>query len=152
MSGLLTGCESPTEPSGELAFPLCEPSAALTIRCPAGAGQCLLVSDDDIADALFLFGGAPAGLQPWGGRALGMRKVPVDDIEALARVDDQKLLIMGSHSRKENCKPVPGRQRFFTARLTEDGLQPLGRVIQAPSSDAAAILETARKERCTVSW
>ena len=99
--------------------PLCEPSAA--VPSPFAPGE-LLVADNEIDDALFVFARSPAGL------LTGQRRLPMppglrpDDIEALA-VHRGDLFVVGSHSRNKRCEPRPHRARIRQLRAVGGALE-----------------------------
>jgi len=137
---LLAGCSDQPSEGGRLPFPVCEPSAALAIECPDSGQQCLVVADDDLTENLFLFTPARSGPALLGPKFLPLPKPAVDDIEALALLERQTILIFGSHSRKKNCKPVMDRARFQVAQIAPGVLRTPVRFVQTPRGDAAALL------------
>ncbi len=141
----LAGCSETAPVTRALPYPVCEPSAALTIDCPDSGRQCLLVADDDVTDRLFLFRLPDSALALVGPLSLPLPRPTVDDIEALARLDGQNILLFGSHSRKKNCKPVRDRERFQVIRMTLEGLQAPDRFVQAPPGGAAELLKADAK-------
>jgi len=124
---LLAGCEPLWENAADLPYPVCEPSAALMTDCPGVSGKCVIVADDDITNKLFLFPLSVTGLGVSEFRSLHLEGATVDDIEALVGLGPQRLLILGSHSRKKSCKTVLDRRKILVADIRADKLHPLQR-------------------------
>jgi hypothetical protein len=82
-------------------YPVCEPSAVVKMTCPDSEGSCLLVGDNESDDTLFLYPVKSGRLDSAAQIELGLGKLEIDDIEAVAKLDEHRVLIMGSHSRNK---------------------------------------------------
>ena len=106
-------------------YPLCEGSAALLLNCPVTEDNddCLLVADNEQADALFLFvvdnGTIKAKSQD---KLRFTDNAEVSDIEALVDRGDEKILAFGSHSRNTRCEADKKRRRFAEISLSGDAI------------------------------
>lgn len=119
------------EASGEVlgAAPLCEPSAAL--RAPWDANQ-ILVADNEVHDTLFELELRGGRLEVVGSAAMPARRRP-RDIEALAALSGERILVVGSHSRNKRCEARPKRQRLRVLQRAPDGaLEEVSFVDSAP--------------------
>ena len=108
-------------------YPLCEASAAAWIPCPDDPGvTCLLVGDNELPQALFVF--------PFDGHQLDVvRRHQLDitpvlsskddfelaDIEALTVLGSGEVLIYGSHSRNNACERKKKRRRYVSIKLQQ---------------------------------
>jgi hypothetical protein len=109
------------------AFPVCEPSAAALVPCEEAAPACLLLGDNEEEANLYLYGIRDRrSLEP----ASGAFAVPlgdeVSDIEAIARIGTNEILVFGSHGRDRACGPEGKRRRFLRARFENGRLEALG--------------------------
>ena len=137
---LFISCNSSTEASKVLEilgeYPLCEPSAVVKITCPNGNGDCLLVGDNEINDALFVYPVNSGKLQSEQQQELSLEDVKISDIEAIASLANNQFLIVGSHSRNSRCETKTKRQRWVQARISDDSIQPINEVVQTPKIDS----------------
>ncbi len=92
--------------------PLCEASAALIVDCPGSSGSCLLVGDNERKDSLFWFRLDGAPLENAEQQQLQFTGGKIDDIEALAKLRNGRIIAFGSHSRTTKCEDRPDRRRF----------------------------------------
>jgi hypothetical protein len=109
-------------------FPLCEASAALRVACPGGDGDCLLVGDNEEGRELYLFPIRDQKINSDGQRALDLRAGDgneISDIEALASVSSDEILVFASHSRNSICEVKPKRRQFGTLKLSNARTQVL---------------------------
>lgn len=125
------------------AAPLCEASAALAIDCPTGAGRCLLVGDNEVGRALFLFRLNSQGIDP-----ASQRELPLDghaelaDIEAMAALPNGRVAVFGSHARASDCEIKPKRHRHgIVERITASGVSVA--VVQSDAIGCAALFGSA---------
>jgi len=90
--------------------PVCEPSAALAVRCTDDASAtCVWVGDNERDEEIFQYRiGAGGELEPAATFALEPKGLEVGDVEALAQGKDG-VLVFGSHSRKSDCTDDHGR-------------------------------------------
>jgi hypothetical protein len=97
-------------------WPLCEASAAL----PAPWGeQLVLIADNERDDQLFVFtveNGKLAAKKVW---QMPAKQRP-NDIEALARLG-REVVLVGSHSRNNQCETRENRQRLRRLTVRQDG-------------------------------
>jgi hypothetical protein len=93
-------------------YPVCEPSAAVKVTCPESGENCLLVGDNEQKKAVFLYPVSSKELELTNQTQLSLEK-KISDIEAIAKLDNNKVLIFGSHSRNSKCEVKPKRQRFL---------------------------------------
>lgn len=103
----VTATAAPT-PLG--AHPLCEPSAALAM--PDGS---VLIGDNEVEHQLFVARYADGALRDLVGQAFASSEVKADeieDIEALAGLGGDQVLVVGSHSRNKKCALQPERRRL----------------------------------------
>src|SRR5574341_2193258 len=122
-------------------YPVCEPSAVVKVTCPASAGDCLLVGDNESDAELFLY---PVNAERVGSAAqksLSLGAVEIGDIEALAKLDESRVLIMGSHSRNSTCETKQKRRRFVQATVLRDKLEPRGQMVESPEIKAKNLFE-----------
>ncbi|MCH9675742.1 MAG: DUF3616 domain-containing protein [Gammaproteobacteria bacterium] len=131
-------------------YPVCEASAAIAIPCPDGK-PCILVADNEIRDALFRFpivGGQilvdqrttlPFAAKRRQGKPVRASSVSISDVEALARLDDRSVLIVGSHSRNKECKSRKNRLRYVAGSIEADGIGP----------GAASVVTSKKKLNCS---
>jgi hypothetical protein len=102
-------------------FPLCEASAALIIACPNGKGDCLLVGDNEQRNDLFVFNIQDGVIDPRSQKMLSMalsKDNELSDIEALAALSSDTVLVVGSHSRNTKCEANKKRRRFMEVKLS----------------------------------
>lgn len=103
-------------------FPLCEASSALLATCPGGDGECLLVGDNEQGKELYLFPIRDQKLDSGAQRAfdlhLGDGK-EISDIEALAGVSGDEILVFASHSRNTSCEVKPKRRQFARVSVSK---------------------------------
>ena len=142
-------------------FPLCEASSALLVTCPGGDGECLLVGDNEQGKELYLFPVQDHKLNSDAQRAfdlhLGDGK-EISDIEALAGVSGDEILVFASHSRNTSCEVKPKRRQFGKVSLSKaqtavvDTLPPKkvtcehlfgNRALDAPMKAACEAIDTA---------
>lgn len=117
-------------------YPVCEPSAVAKITCPDSEGSCLLVGDNESDGTLFLYPVKSGMLDSVAQVELGLGKLEIDDIEAIAKLDEHRVLIMGSHSRNKECETKKKRRRFVQARVMGNKLEPIGQIIESPEINA----------------
>lgn len=103
-------------------YPVCEPSAALTVPCSDGSGAtCAWIGDNEQSASLFQYtidgDGRLAPAEPF---EISLGDAKVGDIEALAS-SAGGVVAMGSHSRKSSC--ARDDQRIAVALLTGDPVQ-----------------------------
>lgn len=123
-----------------LGYPVCEPSAALIVPCIGKPGQCLLVGDNETADAVFLY---PLGTgQPDVAdmQVIKFGKLEVGDIESMVKLDDQTLLLLGSHSRNSSCEIKVKRRRLMLVSDWGKGPALAASLSQTAELSAAALL------------
>lgn len=110
--------------------PLCEASAAL--RLPCGEGECLIVGDNEVRDRLYLFPVTDnEDLEAKDGKELLLGDVEISDIESLARLGSNRILVLGSHSRNTRCEPKKKRRRFLIVTLSKGSIQSVGETIKS---------------------
>ncbi len=106
--------------------PVCEASAALIVKCPNSEQEkCLLVGDNEQRQKLFLYridgDRLSSGPEHVDITTLGpkkkKKKFELSDIEALASLSDNEILIYGSHSRNKTCEIKKKRRIFVGGRL-----------------------------------
>jgi hypothetical protein len=117
-------------------YPVCEPSAVVNITCPDSEGSCLLVGDNESDGTLFLYPVKSGKLDSVAQKELSLGKLEIDDIESIAKLDQHRVLIMGSHSRNKECETKKKRRRFVQARVMGDKLEPIGQIIESPEIKA----------------
>jgi hypothetical protein len=115
-------------------YPVCEPSAVVKVTCPELGENCLLIGDNEQKEALFLYPVSSKGLE-----STNQIKLPLDeeisDIEAIAKLDNNKVLIFGSYSRNSKCKIKNKRRRFLQAELSGNQLKPISKLVKYPEKD-----------------
>ena len=119
-------------------YPVCEPSAVVKVTCPELGGNCLLVGDNEQNEALFLYKVSSNGLDSNRQRELALEK-KISDIEAIAKLDDNKVLIFGSHSRNSKCEVKTKRQRFLQAKLSGNQLETIGELVKSPQINSKVL-------------
>lgn len=103
-------------------FPLCEASAALLVPCPVGKGECLLVGDNEQGKELYLFPVKDQKLDSEKQSAFDLHlrgAKEISDIEALAGVSSDEILVFASHSRDSKCKVEEMRHQFGKVNLSK---------------------------------
>jgi hypothetical protein len=136
----LLGARAFAEPEEFGRYPVCEPSAAAKMTCPGSEGSCLLVGDNESDDTLFLYPVKSGKLDSAAQTELGLGTLEIDDIEAVTKLDEHRVLIMGSHSRNKECETKRKRRRFVQARVMRDKLEPIGQIIESPEINAKDLL------------
>jgi len=134
-------------------YPVCEPSAVAKITCPDSEGSCLLVGDNESDGTLFLYPVKSGKLDSVAQVELGLGKLEIDDIEAIAKLDEHRVLIMGSHSRNKECETKKKRRRFVQARVMGNKLEPIGQIIESPEINAMDLfgeVDLASNEKLTI--
>lgn len=110
-------------------FPVCEPSAVAPVSCGETGGVCLLVGDNEEEDDLYLYRIASQQrlLHPANDERFAVRLgKDIADIEAMARLGENEILVFGSHSRDRACGPEAKRRRFLHARFEDGALETTG--------------------------
>lgn len=142
---IVIGCTSTTEaitvPEILGDYPLCEPSAVVKLACPNGDGDCLLVGDNEINDTLFVYPLEAGELQAKQQQQLSLDKAKISDIEAIALLPDNQFLIVGSHSRNSKCRVKKKRQLWLQAKISDDTIQPINKVVQTPKIDSQILFD-----------
>lgn len=116
-------------------YPICEPSAVVQVPCPDSEGNCLLVGDNESEAVVFLYPVNAARLESAAQKALHLEWA-ISDIEAIAKLDERRVLIMGSHSRNRECQAREKRRRFVQATVLRDKLEPHGQKVESPEIKA----------------
>ena len=98
-------------------FPLCEGSAAVW-----PGGGVLLIGDNEVRETLYEFPLKGGLLDPSQSveHSLG-DQVEISDIEAIAALQGDEIVVFGSHSRNSRCRARRNRRRFLRGKLTVDG-------------------------------
>ena len=126
---LLVTSKATAEAEGEGSlghFPLCEASSALILACPDGKGDCLIVGDNEQRNDLFLFHLKDEAVDTRNQKALSLQLSDDDalsDIEAMAPMSADTILVFGSHSRNTKCEAKKKRRRFAEVKLSGDGAE-----------------------------
>ena len=122
---------------------MCEASAALQFPC--GAGNCLIVGDNEVCNALYLYPIENQDLDTRSQTELPLgNNIEISDIESLVSLGANRVLILGSHSRNEVCEPRSERRRFLVVEQTETGFKPVGETVQAEKITCNRVLGDAR--------
>jgi hypothetical protein len=139
-------------------FPLCEASSALLVTCPGGDGECLLVGDNEQGKELYLFPVQDQKLDSDAQRAFGLHlgdDKELSDIEALAGISGDEILVFASHSRNTKCEVKPKRRQFGKVSLSKAQTSVVdtkkitcehlfgNRALDAPMKAACAAIEAA---------
>jgi hypothetical protein len=95
-----------------------------------------LVGDNESDVTLFLYPVRTGKLDSVAQKELSLGKLEIDDIEAIAKLDQDRVLIMGSHSRNKECETKKKRRRFIQAKVLGDKLEPIGQIIESPEIKA----------------
>jgi len=140
LSLLASPCVYPADSPTPLRPPVCEPSAALRVPCIGQPGSCLLVGDNETADALFLYVLAEARPDVGSMRQIRLGSGGVDDIESMAKLDDKTVLLLGSHSRNSACEIRESRRRLMLVRDWGKAPPLQGSLSVTPELSAAALL------------
>ncbi len=122
-------------------YPLCEPSAVVKIPCPDRDGDCLLVGDNEINDTLFVYPLNAGELQAEQQQELSLETIEISDIEAIALLENDRVLIFGSHSRNGNCETKTKRQRWLQAEINNNTIRPINEVVQTPKIDSRILFK-----------
>ena len=140
MSLFAAACALAADRPMPLNDPVCEPSAALVVPCVGKPGRCLLVGDNETADAVFLYSFAEGQLDIGSVQRIKLGNKGVDDIESMSILDNRTLLLLGSHSRNRSCEIRDARRRLMLVRGWGDGRRLDGRFSETPEPSAAALL------------
>ncbi len=142
-------------------FPLCEASSALLVTCPGGDGECLLVGDNEQGKELYLFPFQDQKPDSGAQRPFDLHlpdDQEISDIESLARVSGDEILVFGSHSRNSSCKVKQKRRQLGKVSLSKPETAVVGtllskkvtcehlfdnRVLDAPMKAACEAIDTA---------
>lgn len=105
-------------------YPVCEPSAAIEVPCVDDPKvSCIWVGDNEQEDKVFEYAADANGkLMPTKHFEIKLGNAEVGDIEALVQ-DEQGLLVIGSHSRKNDCTKDTKHDRVAVARVLRDPLR-----------------------------
>ncbi len=136
---LSNACGSSADKPTPLRYPVCEPSAALVVPCIDHSGRCLLVGDNETADAVFLYPIGEEGLDVDGMRVISLGKNEVSDIESMAKLDYKTLLLIGSHSRNGACAIKDKRRRMILLRNWGQGRAVEGSTYRASELSASVL-------------
>lgn len=104
-------------------YPLCEPSALIEITCLKPSGKCLLIGDNEIDDAAFVF---PINSNKFDSQAqqnFDFKQFKINDLEAIASLENNRLVLFGSHSRNSKCSVKKSRKSFAIAQIKGKHLQ-----------------------------
>ncbi|MGK7876830.1 MAG: DUF3616 domain-containing protein [Xenococcaceae cyanobacterium] len=121
-------------------YPVCEPSAVVKVTCPESGGDCLLVGDNEQKTSLFLYPVNSERLESTTQNQLELGE-RISDIEAIAKLDDDKVLIFGSHSRNSNCETKKKRRQFLQARVLSNSLKPIDKIIKSPKIESKVLFD-----------
>jgi hypothetical protein len=130
----MAGASATPETLGK--YPVCESSAVAKVTCPELGGNCLLVGDNEQKEDLFLYPVSSKRLDSNSQSQLALEK-KISDIEAIAKLDNNKVLLFGSHSRNSQCEIKENRQRFLQAKLSGNQLEMIGKLTQSPQINSA---------------
>jgi hypothetical protein len=124
-------------------FPVCEPSAAALVRCDEPGGACLLLGDNEEEENLYLYRIRNGGtLEPTSGNGFVVPLADtISDIEAIARIGTNEILVFGSHGRDRICGPEGKRRRLLRARFENGRLEALGEVVKSKKISCAQLLQ-----------
>ncbi|MGK7931635.1 MAG: DUF3616 domain-containing protein [Microcystaceae cyanobacterium] len=114
-------------------YPVCEPSSVVKLS-PTSSQDFLLVGDNEQKESVFLYPVSGTMLKTNKKVELPLGK-EISDIEAIANLDDNKVLIFGSHSRNTKCEIKNKRRRFVQAKLSDNQLELIGKVVKYPEKD-----------------
>ncbi len=140
LTALVTACGLSADQPMPFRYPVCEPSAALVVPCIGKPGQCLLVGDNETADAVFLYSLGKERLDVDAMQVIKLGESGPNDIESIARLDDKTLLFLGSHSRDRSCAIKDNRRRLMRVRDWGQGPALETSLSQTPELSAAALL------------
>lgn len=115
-------------------YPVCEPSAVVKITDAETGENYLLVGDNEEKSNLFLYPVSNKGLDSTNQTQLALEE-EISDIEAIAKLDNNQVLILGSHSRNSKCGIKNKRRRFLQAQLSGNQLKPMGKLVKYPQKD-----------------
>jgi hypothetical protein len=101
------------------------------------------VGDNENDTAVFLYPLSANGVEATVQTALNIRGVEIGDIEAIAKLAEDRVLIMGSHSRNTKCEVKKKRLRFVQAKIGKDILDPLGPMVEMPAIHGANLFDSA---------
>lgn len=97
---------------------ICEPSTVVGVLCPE-KGTCVLIGDNEHENDLFLYriNKKDKTINKIGNISL-KHLLPkgadgLEDIEAIAKLSQNRIIVFGSHSRNKKCKIRPSRRIFF---------------------------------------
>ena len=121
-------------------YPVCEPSAVVQVTFSESGGNRLLVADNEQKDILFLYPVSSSQLDSTRQSQLALEK-NINDIEAIAKLDNNRVLIFGSHSRNNKCEIKANRQRFVQAQLSGNQLKIIGKLIQSPPINSQVLFQ-----------
>jgi hypothetical protein len=117
-------------------YPLCEPSAVVNITDTETGENYLFIGDNEQKNTLFLYPVTEKGLDSNNQIQLVLeKKKEISDIEAIAKLDNNKVLIFGSHSRNSKCAIKDKRRRFLQAQLSGNQLKLIGELVKYPQKD-----------------
>ncbi len=122
-------------------YPACELSAAVASACPDSIGTCLLVGDNENDDALYLYRLNSKKLESESQKELLLGGLNVGDIEALAKLDMNRVLILGSHSRNKKCITKEKRRRLLKVKVLSDRLEAINPVRESPEIQSKLLFE-----------
>lgn len=103
----------------------CEPSALLKTWCPAHRPDCLWLADNESRNVLHRIDYLDPGHVEVTGIGLN-DTADTRDVEALAVLSRERILLVGSHSRKSDCSVQKRRAQFSVYDLQSFSTQRLG--------------------------
>jgi hypothetical protein len=110
-------------------YPVCEPSAV--VKVTVKEKEHLLVGDNEIEQFLWLYPLDSGEIQGDRQQELNLGKTKIEDIEAIASLEANRVLIFGSHSRNGKCEEQKKRQRFVQGRVSDNSFEIIGEVVKS---------------------
>jgi hypothetical protein len=120
---------------------VCEPSSIVKINCPDSESTCLLVGDNEIKKSLFLYSIDAEKLNADTQKELTAKDWEISDIEGMANLDKDRVIVLGSYSRNSDCEIKKNRRRFSQVKVLKDKLKPIGEVIESPEIESKILFD-----------
>ena len=120
---------------------MCEASAAVPVGCADGA-ECLLVADNEVRDSIFVFPFIEGRPDDSAGTTIGLdEEMEISDIEAVASLGSDRIVLFGSHSRNSTCDAKGSRRRFLVGAHADGEFRAEGELIQTKKIRCSRIFD-----------
>lgn len=141
LSSCIFTAESEATPEILGKYPVCEPSSIVKVNCPDSGKNCFLVGDNEVKKSLFLYSIDAEKLKADTQKELSAENWEISDIEGMANLEKDRILVLGSYSRNSECEVKKNRRRFSQIKVLKDRLKPIGEVIESPEIESKTLFD-----------